>query len=67
MIEIDFKDATVSVDYETPWDTVEVTNVFYKGININELLDENDLEVIYFAVCSAISEAEQQARIDYAT
>lgn len=45
MKTIGYNNAAIEVEYEPSWDDVEVVNVFYKGVNINELLSDADMEL----------------------
>jgi hypothetical protein len=64
MKTIGFKNAAIEVEYEPSWDDVEVVNVFYKGVNVNELLNDADMETIYEELVSVLCEEAHEAIID---
>ena len=64
MKTIGYNNAAIEVEYEPSWDDVEVVNVFYKGVNINELLSDADMETIYEELLSVLWDEANQAAID---
>jgi len=64
MISIKFKDAMVEVEYESSWDDIEIVNVFYNGMNVNELLDDADNLAIYEQILDVLEDQAADAEID---
>jgi len=64
MISIKFKDAMVEVECEPSWDDIEIVNVFYNGMNVNELLDDADKLAIYEKILDVFEDQAADAEID---
>jgi len=64
MISIKFKDAMVEVECEPSWDDIEIVNVFYNGMNVNELLDDADKLAIYEQILDFFEDVLGDAEID---
>ena len=61
---IGFKDGFVDVEYEVNDENLEIINVTYKGVNINEILDDKDMDRILDELYSVLGDEAEQARID---
>jgi len=61
---ITYKDGEVNVEYDSSEDGVEILNVTYKGVNINEILDDKDFARIEDELYSTLADEAEQARID---
>jgi len=59
-----FKDGFVEVEYEVNDEDLEIVNVTYKGININEILDDKDMDRLLDELYSVLGDEAEQARID---
>jgi len=61
---IAYKDGQVEVEYDSSEDGVEILNVTYKGVNINEILDDKDFARIEDELYSTLADQVEQSRID---
>lgn len=64
MISLKFKEAIVDVEYISSFDDIEVVNVFYKDINVNELFDEADQLAIYERVVEVLEDIAIDAELE---
>jgi len=61
---IGFKNGFVDVEYEVNDEDLEIINVTYKGVNINEILDDKDMDRLLDELYSVLGDEAEQARID---
>lgn len=61
---IGFKNNFVDVEYEVNDEDLEIINVTYKGVNINEILDDKDMDRLLDELYSVLGDEAEQARID---
>jgi len=61
---IGFKNGFVDVEYEVNDEDLEIINVTFKGVNINEILDDKDMDRILDELYSVLGDEAEQARID---
>jgi hypothetical protein len=61
---ITYKDGQVEVEYDSSEDGVEILNVTYKGVNINDILDDKDFSRIEDELYSTLADEAEQARLD---
>jgi len=61
---IGFKNGFVDVEYQVNDEDLEIINVTYKGVNINEILDDKDMDRLLDELYSVLGDEAEQARID---
>jgi len=61
---IGFKNGFVDVEYEVNDEDLEIINVTYKGVNINEILDDKEMDRLLDELYSVLGDEAEQARID---
>jgi len=61
---IGYKNGLIEVEYNFDAEDLEIINVKYKGIEINDILDEKDMDRIMDELYSVLGDEAEQARID---